>query len=103
MREFINIKLDEIIVELDQNVTIKKLTEINKKIKEEDNILTKIKQVKSLDVYSSDYKIIKQELFTNPTFVEYKQIENDINLLILEINKRLNTLTNRKKCISENN
>ena len=42
-------------------------------------------------------------LFQNPDFIEFKHLENEINLLILEINQKLKTLTNERSCHHENN
>ena len=44
-----------------------------------------------LDIYS--YKEIQ----------EYKEKENELNLMILEINKKLKTITNKRSCHNESN
>lgn len=60
--------------------------------------LNNMKKLQELDIYSDEYKKLKQELFQNPVFVEFKHLENEINLLILEINQKLNVLTDERGC-----
>ncbi|MBQ6134834.1 MAG: YlbF family regulator [Bacilli bacterium] len=41
---------------------------------------------------------IKQEIFQNPLFLNYKQKENDCCFLIMEINQRLQKIVGKKHC-----
>lgn len=103
MKENIYVKLNEIIEDLDNSLLITELEELNQNLINDKQLLSKLEKMHNLDIHSSEYKVIKNELFSNPNFVMYKQKENELNLLILEINQRLNILTKRKKCLNENN
>lgn len=103
MKDETNKFIDELlkVLEFDERVTyLKNKKEILLSNKE---LISKINKLKTLDIYSSEYKNLKQELFKNPDFVEFKQVENEINLLILEINKKLNNLTDERGYNCENN
>lgn len=91
MQEIINLleKDDRII-----NLKKKKMELLN-----DVEFMGKINKFKELDMYSEEYKKIKLELFENSTFMEFKQLENEINLLILEINSKLKELTDERGCI----
>ena len=62
------------------------------------SLMSKIESLKNLDQYSTKYKDIKLDLFKDPKFAEYKELENEINILILEINQKLKTLTDERGC-----
>lgn len=98
MKEKTNEFIDDLLkcFELDERITKLK----NKKVKLLSNkeLMNKIDKLKILDIYSDEYKTLKQELFNNPDFVEFKHLENELNLLILEINQRLNKLVDERGC-----
>ena len=98
MKEKTNEFIDDLIktFELDERIT--KLKNEKAKLLSNKEFIEKVNKLKSLDIYSNEYKEIKKELFKNSDFVSYKQLENEINLLILEINQKLNTLTDKKGC-----
>ena len=85
------------ILERDERITYLK----NRKAEllNDKDFMTKINKLKSLDKYSNEYIKLKIELFNNPTFIEFKQLENEINILIMEINQRLKTLTDDRGCM----
>lgn len=41
---------------------------------------------------------IKQEIYQSPKFVNFKHLENELYYFTLEINQRLNRLTEGKRC-----
>lgn len=96
MKEKTNEFLNDLLkcFELDERITMLK----NKKqiLLSDKNLINNIKKLKKLDIYSDEYKKTKQDLFKNPDFVAFKQLENELNLLILEINKKLNKLTDER-------
>lgn len=96
-------KLDELLKILDQDSRILELKKYKEKLLENTELLNKINKLQQLDIYSNEYKTLKSELFQNPDFVEFKHLENEINLLILGINQKLKPLTNERGCIHENN
>lgn len=103
MREELELKIDKLILELDNDSRIKKIIELKNRLCNDQDIISKIDKLNTLDKYSSDYKDIKKELFNNKDFVLFKELENEINFLILEINSRLKTLTNERVCKHESN
>lgn len=94
----INNKIDELINILNNDSRIKRLRKLKVELDNDKSLISKIESLKSLDQYSTEYKDIKLDLFKNPKFVEYKELENEINILILEINQKLKTLTDERSC-----
>lgn len=94
----INNKIDELINILNNDSRIKRLRKLKVELDNDKSLISKIESLKSLDQYSTEYKDIKLDLFKNPKFVEYKELENEINILILEINQNLKTLTDERSC-----
>lgn len=93
-----NNKVDELINILNNDSRIKRLYELKVELNNDKSLKSKIESLKILDQYSTEYKDIKLDLFKNPKFVEYKELENEINILILEINQKLKTLTDERSC-----
>lgn len=96
-------ELEKLIDILNKDVRIKKIDSLKKEILSNKKLISKINKLHTLDIYSEEYKNIKKELFNNPSFVEFKLIEAELNYLILEINQKLNALTNKRECNHENN
>ena len=94
----INNKVEELINILNNDSRIKRLYELKVELNNDKSLKSKIESLKILDQYSTEYKDIKLDLFKNPKFVEYKELENEINILILEINQKLKTLTDERSC-----
>ena len=103
MREEIEVKLDNLINSLDKDSRIININELKDKLTNNKELINKISKLKELDVYSDEYKKLKKELFDNEDFVSFKELETEINYLILEINSRLKELTNERKCNHESN
>lgn len=101
--EEIEKKIDELLEILNQDTRIIEFKEHKQKLLDNQEFLDKIKTLQQLNIYSDEYKILKQELFQNSDFVEFKQLENEINLLILEINQKLKSLTDERSCHHEGN
>ena len=94
----INNKVEELINILNNDSRIKRLYELKVELNNDKSLKSKIESLKILDQYSTEYKDIKLDLFKNPKFVEYKELENEINILILEINQKLKILTDERSC-----
>ncbi len=95
-------KLDEIISIIDNSKDIKRLLELKNKILSDNNLKDKLDRIKKLDMYTNEYKILKNELLSNKDIKEYKSLENELYLLTLSINKKLNELTNKRLCHANN-
>lgn len=99
----INDKVEELIDILNNDRRVKRLKVLKKELNKDEELISKIEYLKKLDQYSVDYRNLKKELFQNPKFVEYKELENEISIIILEINRKLKDLTNERSCHHENN
>lgn len=94
VEDAISVMID--ILEKDERITY--LKNRKQELLQNGSFLNNIKKLQELDIYSNEYKKLKKELFQNPIFVEFKHLENEINLLILEINQKLNVLTDERGC-----
>ena len=92
-------KLSELLDEIDNNPKILKLQELKEKIYKDITLKQQLKDFRNLDnEYSSKYVELKKQILDNPLVKEYKTLETELYFCVLEINKRLNTLLDRKKC-----
>ncbi len=98
-------KLDDLINIFDTSDVIKKLKELKDKIYSNQELKKKIDRFNKVkdNPYSSEYINLKREILYIPEIKEYKIIENELLLLTLSINQKLNTLTKNKRCNHENN
>ena len=95
----VNDKLNELLDEIDNNPKILRLRELKEQIYEDEILKQQIEDFRKLDnEYSSRYIELKKQILNNSLVKEYKQLENQLYFCVLEINKRLNTLLDRKKC-----
>ena len=90
--------MQEVIALLEKDERIKCLKNKKNELLNNAELISKINKLKKLDKYSKEYKELKLNLFKNQTFVEFKQLENEVNLLIMEINNRLKELTDERGC-----
>lgn len=96
-------KLNELLKILTQDSRVIEIKKYKQKLLVNDELLNKINKLQQLNIYSNEYKELKKELFKNPDFIEFKHLENEINLLILQINQKLKSLTDERGCNHENN
>lgn len=73
------------------------------KILETKEVLSKIYVDKQLLALIEEYKLsrkeeLKYEIYKNVNFKRYKELENDINIIILQINQKLKNITSKGKC-----
>lgn len=85
--------VDNLKKSLDRHEKIIKIKELNKKIKNDKELISLIEKYKLV----KDEKI-KDKINNNDLFREYKLSENEVNFLILEINAKLKEITNKGKC-----
>ena len=85
--------VDNLKKSLDRHEKIIKIKELNKKIKNDKELVSLIEKYKLV----KDEKI-KDKINKNDLFIEYKLSENEVNFLILEINAKLKEITNKGKC-----
>ena len=93
----INDKVEELIDILNNDRRVKRLKVLKEELNKDEELISKIEYLKTLDNYKLTTKTV------NPKFVEYKELENEISIIILEINRKLKNLTNERSCHHENN
>jgi len=99
----LSIRIDKLISKLDNDSRIKEVKELKNKILSNKELISKINKMKELEKYSGEYIEFKKDLFKNDEFVRFKELENEIDFLILEINNHLKELTNERRCKNESN
>ena len=98
--EELNLKIDNLIDILNKDERIIKIEKLKNKITSNKELLNKIEKLKELDKYSDEYISLKKELFNDKDFVSFKELENEIDFLILEINNHIKKLTNERSCVN---
>lgn len=96
-------KLEELFNDLDNSSEIKEIIELKEKIKEDKELAKLLEGYHKLDKYDSKIIKIKEQIINNDLVKRYRILENDLYFTILEINKRLNTLVDKKGCSNESN
>ena len=97
MNELID-KVNNLKEALDENEEIIRIKGINEKIMEDKELL------KDIEEYNrTNNEELKNKIINNSLFREYKHSEAECNFIILEINKRLKEISNKGKCVHENN
>ena len=91
--------LNELLDEFDKSSLIKDIVRIKKEIYSDVELKELFDQYKTIDnIYSSELIELKRKISSNEKIKKFRVLQNELNLLIIEINKRLNTLTDRKRC-----
>ena len=82
-------KVDKLIKSIDESNTINDIKESIKAIKENQELMHKLTK------YNETYdEHLKKEILEYKEMINYRHNENELNYLILEINKRLKEITN---------
>ena len=81
---------------LDNSEVIKKLNKSKKKIEQDEEVLSLVKKInKELDNLK---KIeLRKKLYSNENYKNYMDAYNELNLIILKINKKYKEYTNTKE------
>ena len=88
-------KVDLLKKELDKNKDIQELKNLNKKIKDDKELLKLIEEYNE-----TRNEEIKEKIKSNELYSKYKHLETEINFLILKIRSELKTINNRSGCVS---
>lgn len=91
-------KLDEMFNELDNCREIEQLLDLKEKIYNDEKLSTLLKKYRELERYDSNVVNIKKEIISNPLIEQYRKLENKLYFIVLESNKKLNTLIDKKGC-----
>ena len=104
MNEKIFEKLEQLYTEINNCEEIKKLLELKNKIYNDTDLKEKLEKCKnSVNKYDSYYVAVKKEIIDNPLIKEYRELENELYFIVLEMNRKLNSLINKKGCSNESN
>ena len=86
-------KVDNLISCIDQTEEVVSIKKINEKIMQDKKLLELIKNYnETLD------ENIKKEIINNDLFLEYKHMETELNILILDLNSKLKSINNKGSC-----
>lgn len=78
---------------LDNTTEVEKIIELNKKVKESKELQEKITNYKER---LNDN--LREEIYRDALYKEYKEAETNLNILILKINKELKKVNSKGKC-----
>ena len=84
---------------LDNSEVIKKLTQYKEKIQQDEEVLSLVKKINNED--NPEIKIaLRKELYSNSDYQKYMESYNELNLIVMKINKKFMEYTNTKdgKC-----
>ncbi len=99
--------LDELINIFENSEEIQTMTKLKDDILKDELLKEKLDKLKMMnshnDIYNAEYVSLKKEILNFDKVKRYKELENDLYFLVLEINKKLKELVNEKGCINENN
>ncbi len=77
---------------LDDSEEIQSFLCVQKKVMQDQKLLEQIRQYQEIQDFS-----LKQKIYKNPVFLDYKQKENDCHFFIMEINQRLKNIVGKGK------
>lgn len=78
---------------LDKTTEVKNIIILNKKIKDSKELQEKINKYK--ERLNNN---LKEEIYNDSLYKEYKEAETNLNILILKINKELKKINSKGKC-----
>lgn len=86
-------KVENLKEALNDTKQVKEIKDINKLIMNDKELLELIKKYN--ETQDED---IKTKILNNELFIDYKDKETELNILILEINSKLKEISNKGKC-----
>jgi len=92
MEELIN-KIEKLKICLENETTIIEIKEVLKKINNDKELIDLIEEYKH-----KPKDELKYQIYNNENYRRYKELENDINIVILQINNKLKEITSKGKC-----
>ena len=81
---------------LDNSEVIKKLTQYKEKIQQDEEGLSLVKKINN--EHNPETKIaLRKKLYSNSDYQKYMESYNELNLIVMKINKKLMEYTNTKE------
>lgn len=104
MTEQILEKLDNLFNNLDKCDEVIKMKQLKQEIESNEELKCLLEKYHNTDnKYSKEYVELKKQIIENPSINEYRSLENELYFTVLEMNKKLNKLVDKKRCQSESN
>lgn len=99
MKEKLEQKLEELKTLIEKDPIYQEAKELREKLLQDESILKQVTELKNReDLYSTEYRTQKKELYENKEYQRYQQLETKMYLMVLEINQILNQLTKKGVC-----
>lgn len=86
-------RIAELKESLNNTSEVKKIKELNEEINNCKTLQEKIKKY-----HETKNQKLKEEIYSNNLYKEYKQAETELNILILRINNELKKINSKGKC-----
>lgn len=96
MNQDINIKLEELFIMLDNSSLVIEIKKLKEEIMSNSTLLAKINKIKTLNKYDPSYLELKLDIYSNPSYKKYIELENKLNLLIFDFNSKLKKIVGDK-------
>ena len=104
MNEKILDRIDSLFKELNNCDEILKMKKLKDEITSNEELKNLLEKYHIMDnKYSKEYVELKKQIIENSLISEYRSLEDELYFTVLEMNKRLNKLVDKKRCQSENN
>lgn len=96
----LNILLEELLVTLDNSDIIKEINTLKQEIYSDNELKDKIDEFKNVSQYGYSNELIKlkKDIIDNDKVKKFKKMQQELNSIIIEINKSLSKLTDEKSC-----
>jgi len=85
---------------LDNSEVIKKLTKYKKKLQNDVEVLSLVKRINK-EVNPETKIELRKKLYDNNDYKNYMDAYNELNYIVMKINKKFAEYTNTKECISK--
>ena len=104
MNELLLEKLDAFYNEINNCDEIKEIKRLKEDIYNDNNLKKLLQKYRECpNKYDKEFIELKRQIISNPLIKRFHDLENELYFTTLEINKRLNSLVDKKECNNENN
>ena len=86
-------KVDNLINSNDNTKQVQEIKKINEEIMKDEELMKRIRKYQE-----NGSEDLKKEIINNKLFSDYKDKETELNILILELNKKLKSINDKGKC-----
>ena len=86
-------KVDNLINSIDNTKQVQEIKKINEEIMKDEELMKMIRKYQE-----NGSEDLKKAIINNKLFSDYKDKETELNILILELNKKLKSINDKGKC-----